>query len=78
MNIIIELNNSLESFNSWLNEQKKKISELEGRLLKIIESKKTKEQRKVKIKQKHSKRLVGHCHEVNIHIIGIQGGEERK
>ena len=76
-NTITEIKNSLEAANSRIQEAEELISEVEDRLVGIIDVKQKRE-KKLKRNEEHLRELWDNVKCINIHIIGVPEGEERK
>ena len=76
-NTITEIKNSLEAANSRIQEAEERISEVEDRLVEITDAEQKREKR-LKTIEGSLRELWDNIKRINIHIIGVPEGEERK
>ena len=76
-NTITEIKNSLEAANSRIQEAEEWISKVEDRLAEIMDAEQKREKR-LKTNEESLRELWDNIKRINIHIIGVPEGEERK
>ena len=73
----MEIKNSLEATNSKIQEAEEQISEVEDRLVGIMDAEQKREKR-LKRNEESLRELWNNVKRTNIHIIGVPEGEERE
>ena len=76
-NTITEIKNSLEATNSRIQEAEERKSEVEDRLVEIMDAEQKREKR-LKRNEESLRELWKNVKHTNIHIIGVPEGEERE